>query len=203
MAKQNKNCQVPTPTQYVEQMLDYVGYEQNLWGRKVLENSCGEGNILIEIVKRYVKDALKNGYTAEDVSRGLERDIIAYEVDSTKIDICVGNLNAIIVQYGLPNVQWNIKNKDYLKSIEENADFVIGNPPYVTYHDLKEEERDYLKKHFAVCKKGRVDYCYAFVEASCRALTKKGKMIYLIPFSIFRNKFADELRALIHLQIYR
>ena len=195
MAKQNKNCQVPTPAKYVEQMLNYVGYEQDLWGKKVLENSCGEGNILIEIVKRYVQDALRNGYTAENVVRGLERDIVAYEIDPIKIDICIGNLNILLTQYDLPKVHWNIKNKDFLKSKEENIDFIVGNPPYITYHDLQEEERDYLKKHFTVCKKGRIDYCYAFMEASCRSLARGGRMIYLIPFSIFRNKFADGLRA--------
>ena len=45
------NCQVQTPKEYVIDMLDYVGYENHLYGKRVLENSCGEGNILCEIVK--------------------------------------------------------------------------------------------------------------------------------------------------------
>ncbi len=61
MSKQNKNCKVPTPKEYVEIMLNQVGYIENLYGRKVIENSCGEGNILIEIVRRYIKDCKKQG----------------------------------------------------------------------------------------------------------------------------------------------
>ena len=53
------NCQIPTPKTYVIQMLDYIGYTDKLFGKKVLENSCGEGNILLEIVRRYVESAKK------------------------------------------------------------------------------------------------------------------------------------------------
>ena len=59
---------------------------------------------------------------------------------------------------------------------------------------MPEEERKYLKEHYEVCRKGRFDYCYAFIEASINALKPDGKMIYLIPFSIFRNRYARELR---------
>lgn len=194
MSKQDKNCQVPTPIKYVEQMLDYVGYKHNLWGRKVLENSCGEGNILIEIVKRYIIDLKQNQYTSEEIARGLQNDIVAYEVDQEKIDICLIRLNDLISSENLPEVRWNIKHQDFLKSEEQNVEFIIGNPPYITYHDLTQEEREFLQKKFGVCQKGRFDYCYAFIEASVRALADNGKMIYLIPFSIFRNRFAAGLR---------
>lgn len=195
MSKQDKNCQVPTPIQYVEQMLDNVGYKRNLWGRKVLENSCGEGNILIEIVKRYIADTKEKQYTPEKIARGLQNDIVAYEVDQEKIDTCLIRLNELISSENLPEVRWNIKHQDFLKSEEQNVEFIIGNPPYITYHDLTQEERGFLQKEFRVCQKGRFDYCYAFIEASVRTLADNGKMIYLIPFSIFRNRFAAGLRA--------
>lgn len=55
-------CQIPTPISYVEQMLDRVGYRSDLFGKKVLENSFGEGNILCKIVDRYIQDGLKKNY---------------------------------------------------------------------------------------------------------------------------------------------
>ena len=194
MSKQKKNCQIPTPAKYVEQMLDYVGYKNNLWGYKVLENSCGEGNILVEIVRRYIADAKLEGHTLEEIRNGLEEDVVAYEIDSHKADVCIARLNELVSKEGLPGVKWNIKNADFLKSEESDADFIIGNPPYITYHDLTEDERETLKNTFMVCQKGRFDYCYAFIEASVRALAHDGKMIYWVPFSIFRNRFADHLR---------
>lgn len=195
MSKQDRNCQISTPKKYVEEMLDYVGYKQDLWGHRVLENSCGEGNILVEIVKRYVADAKRNQYTFEEIAKGLENDIVAYEVDQEKIEICLKRLNKVALSENLPEIKWNIKHQDFLKSDKQSAEFVIGNPPYITYHDLKQEEREFLQKNFTVCQKGRFDYCYAFIEASVRALADDGKMIYLIPFSIFRNRFAARLRV--------
>ncbi|MCH5249136.1 MAG: SAM-dependent methyltransferase [Lachnospiraceae bacterium] len=197
MSKQDKNCQIPTPVKYVEQMLDYVGYKYNLRGHKVLENSCGEGNILIEIVKRYIIDARKNNNTPEEIVEGLEKDIIAYEIDRVKIDICLTRLNDLVSDERLPEVTWNIKHQDFLKSKENNIEFIIGNPPYITYHDLTQKERDILQKKYVVCKQGRFDYCYAFIEASLKALAHNGKMIYLIPFSIFRNRYANGVRGFI------
>lgn len=194
MSKQDKNCQISTPDQYVKQMLDYVGYKKNLCGHKVLENSCGEGNILEEIVKRYIADMKEKQYTLEKIAEGLENDIAAYEVDEEKIKICIGRLNDLTFTEGLSEIKWNIRHQDFLKSEEQNAEFIIGNPPYITYHDLTQEEREFLQKNFLVCKTGRFDYCYAFIEASIKALADNGKMIYLIPFSIFRNRFAAGLR---------
>ena len=46
----NKKCQVFTPNDYVKELLDSVGYIDNLYGKKILENSCGDGNILVEVV---------------------------------------------------------------------------------------------------------------------------------------------------------
>lgn len=194
MSKRDKNCQIPTPIQYVDQMLDLVGYKHDLQGRRVLENSCGEGNILVEVVRRYIWDMRENRRTPKEIAAGLEQDITAYEVDREKIEICRSRLNELVSAEALPGVRWDIRHQDYLKSKDQKADFVIGNPPYITYHDLTEEERTFLQNKYSVCERGRFDYCYAFIEASVRALTDHGKMIYLIPFSIFRNRFAAYLR---------
>ena len=189
MSKQNKNCKVPTPKEYVEIMLNQVGYIENLYGRKVIENSCGEGNILIEIVRRYIKDCKKQGYSCEKIAIGLSNDIIAYEIDKEELKICRKKLNNILKNEHIKNVHWKLRNSDYLKSREKHADFIIGNPPYITYHDLDEKERKFVQNNFEVCKKGRFDYCYAFIEASIKSLGVKGKLAYLIPYSIFKNKF--------------
>lgn len=49
----NNNCQIPTPTVYVRKMLDYTGYTKELYGKRILKNFYGEGNILCEIEKIY------------------------------------------------------------------------------------------------------------------------------------------------------
>ena len=189
------NCQIPTPAEYVNQMLDYIEYSKNLYGKKVLENSCGQGNILLQIVRRYIESAKEENYSLHEIAFGLGKDIAAYEVDKNCIRLCKKRLNKLIRVYGLKKVRWNIKNKDFLKEdLNDKYDYIIGNPPYITYHDMDEEQRDLLRKYFCTCKRGRSDYCYAFIEASIKVLAPNGKMAYLVPYSIMTNKFAEELR---------
>ena len=69
MSKKNRNDQIFTPEQYVEDMLDRIGYVKNLTGKTVLENSCGQGNILVLIVRRYIKDAKMQGLSNEHIAQ--------------------------------------------------------------------------------------------------------------------------------------
>lgn len=194
----NKKCQVFTPREIVHQLLDCIGYTHNLYGLKVSENSCGDGNILCEIVTRYIVDCIKNGLPTEDIKDGLERDIFAAEIDLNHCESCLKNLNLITEKFGIINVQWNIMYGDFLKAnINNYFDFVIGNPPYISYSDLNFEQRSFLRKNFSVCKRGKFDYFYAFIEASFKSLKKTGKLAYLIPTNLFKNQFALEARELL------
>jgi len=190
-------CQVQTPKKYVIEMLDYVGYREHLYGKRVLENSCGEGNLLCEIVKRYIRDARNHNYSNEDIVNGLGQDICAYEIDHDCIRKCKKRINRVAYGFGLKGIKWNIRKEDFLTSKEGKFDFIIGNPPYITYHDLTEEQRNFLKDNFVSCKEGRFDYSYAFIEASLKRLADNGQMIYLVPYSITTNKFAEKLRELL------
>ena len=50
----DSRCQQFTSLEIADEMLDLLGYRQNLYGKTVLENSCGEGDILCLVVKRYI-----------------------------------------------------------------------------------------------------------------------------------------------------
>ena len=188
------NCQISTPKKYVSQMLKYAKYKENIFGKRVLENSCGEGNVLTEIVKNYIKDARKKKISEDKILYGLEHDIIAYEIDKNKIKVCTSKLDKIVQKMGFEHVKWNIRNEDFLKHPIEKYDYIIGNPPYITYHNLSENDRLYLKENFVSCQEGRFDYSYAFIEASIKSLEENGKLIYLVPYSVIKNKFANKLR---------
>ncbi|WP_167958700.1 Eco57I restriction-modification methylase domain-containing protein [Anaerosporobacter faecicola] len=191
-------CQVFTPPDNVKKLLDVVGYERNLFGRKVAENSCGDGNILIEIVKRYISDCFRQEFNIETIKVGLQEDIWAAEIDKSHIENCKIRLDAVVEHYGIRDVSWNILEGDVLKeNIIDRFDFVIGNPPYITYKELDEDERRFVRDKYETCKVGKFDYCYAFIEASIRSLTDNGKFAYLIPSNIFKNRFAQNLRDFI------
>ena len=194
----NKKCQVFTPKGYVKKLLDSVGYVNNLYGKKILENSCGNGNIIIEIVQRYINNSRDHNKTNLEIERGLEEDIFGIEIDYEQYFNCLNNLNELLNKNGLNLINWNIINEDYLKwDTEKKFDFIVGNPPYISYTEIKKDELSYLKTNFKSCKKGKFDYCYAFIEKSVTNLSENGKMSYLIPSSIFKTVFGFNLRELI------
>ncbi len=192
------HCIVFTPIDYVKELLDFIGYTKKLHGKKVLENSCGDGNILLEIVDRYINDCFRNDYNLDYIKNGLERDIIAYDIETIHIGECKRRLDELVVNYGLVNVNWNLINENFLTTYMKNEySYVIGNPPYITYKDINEEERKYLNENYLSCKIGKFDYYYAFIEAGLQSMTDDGKLGYIIPGSIYKNIFAYNLRQLI------
>lgn len=191
-------CQHYTSENISNDMLNMINYSENLYGKKVLENSCGQGHILKLVVERYILDARKNGYSNVRIKHGLENDIYGAEIIEETYKICIENLDKITDKYGIKRVKWKIVNKDILKNpFNILFDYVVGNPPYISYKNLEEETRTFIKNNFKTCKLGKPDYCYAFIENAIECLNDNGKMVYLIPNSIFKNVFAKELRAMI------
>lgn len=191
-------CQQFTSYDISNDMLDMIGYKMNLYGKKVLENSCGEGNILCLIVERYILDAIAANRPLSVIKQGLEEDIYGAEIVKETHNKCISNLNNIAERYGLQDVQWNVLNEDVLiNSFQITFDYVIGNPPYISYRNLELETREFIKNNYYTCEKGKPDYCYAFIENAINYLHKSGRMVYLIPNSIFKNVFGEDLRAMI------
>ena len=191
----NTKCQVFTPRENVQELLDAIEYKNDLFGKKVAENSCGDGSVLAEIVDRYIIDGMKQNLPLDTIKMGLEEDIWGAEIDKTHIVNCKLKLNEVVSSYGISDVHWNVFEGDFLKkNIIGRFDFVIGNPPYITYKELDMENRAFIRDAFETCAKGKFDYCYAFIEASLKSLKDTGKLAYLIPSNIFKNQFALDLR---------
>ena len=128
------NCKIFTPTEYVEELLDAVGYEGQLYGKTILENSCGDGNILIEIVRRYIISCQNMKKTNEEIKKGLETDIYGIELEHAHVIKCKKNLDMLVETFGIKNVLWNIIEGDYLRmQLNKKFCYVIGNPPYIVY----------------------------------------------------------------------
>ena len=192
-----ENCKVYTPDNCVNMLLDEVGYTSHLYGKKVLENSCGSGNILKHIVSRYICDAKANGYSDVQIKQGLERDITGIEIDPQAIKKCKKRLTYMAKKFGISGVKWNLFNQDALDYNACDYTFVIGNPPYITYHDISIPNREKLRTRYSSCQKGRFDYCYAFIEQGFNNIQAHGKLAYVLPNSILKNVWAKELRELL------
>lgn len=198
IANNKEKCQKFTPTGMVKTMLDLIGYSTDLIGKKVLENSFGSGNILIAIVRRYIEDCISHKTPLKQIAERLSEDIIGIEYDKKQFRKCQKALNKIAVEYGLPPVRWNIHNTDALEwQYDVKFDYIIGNPPYISYTNIDEDSRKMIRSKFSSCKSGKFDYCYAFIELGICNLTDTGKMVQLIPSNIFKNVFAEHLRKML------
>ena len=191
-------CQHFTPSKIVESMLDLADYKENLIGITVLENSFGSGNIIKAVVKRYIEDALSKGISKRKIANGLGRDIYGIELDEKLYSECIESLNLIAASYGITKVKWQLFNDNALShQYHRSFDLVIGNPPYISYKEIDEDNRQFLKDNFTVCKLGKPDYCYAFIELGIKLLSGNGKLVQLIPNNIYKNVFAEQLRSLL------
>ena len=144
----------------------------------------GSGNILVEIVKRYIEDCIQTGLCPGTIATNLTRDIFGVELDQELFNSCVKRLNKIAGEYGILDVTWSLYNGNALThTFDREFDFIIGNPPYIAYKDLDNDSKDYLKKNFISCKQGKFDYCYAFIECGIKLLSPAGKLVQLVPSS--------------------
>lgn len=194
-----KKYQIFTPTKIVDEVLALVDGLDKPWGKRILENSCGDGRFLIAIVKRYIEGCRSQNISDNDIATALSRDIVGYELDAEKLECCRRNLDAAARESGLKRmVRWRLFNEDFLRAdVEETFDYVIGNPPYLSYPQIPKEDRQYIEKFFETCKEGRWDYCHAFIEKSFLSLSQEGKLYYILPSSIFRIKSSRLIRELI------
>lgn len=194
MTKKNKG-QFFTPEWVVNLMLDLSGFNSNnskIIDMKIIDNSCGDGAFLIEIVKRIIFKSKNMNLSNEKISSILENNIYGIELDSIAFNNCYKNLEGIRRNNNLPKIKWKIFNENTLKIFSKfinKFDLVIGNPPYVRIHNTVED----LKK-FSFCKSGMTDLYIAFYEIGIKMLKPTGKLCYINPSSIFNSKAALFLR---------
>ena len=110
---------------------------------------------------------------------------------------CKKNLDNVAISLGVINVNWNIIHANYLHlKLSEKFSYILGNPPYIMYREISKAEKKFIRNNYAVCKKGKFDYYYAFIEKSLMELKSDGKLVYIIPNSVYKNVYANEVRDL-------
>lgn len=206
--------QVYTPKYIVEQILNETGFVgKAVLEKRIIDNSCGDGSFLKEIVSRVLSVSTKEGITKEEMRFILEENIVGIEIDESGVKKCVENLNKIAFEKcGLVAVNWNIKNANTLfeyKNYENSFDFVVGNPPYIRIHNLDEKSRRVLKENF-VFSQGTIDIYISFFEIGFELLKKDGILGYISPNSYLHNssylsfrKFLKEKKAVVSLTDFK
>ena len=188
-----KRGKVYTPDYIVKNILDLSSYSGNAILKKhIIDNSCGDGSFLCQIVNRYCKEAIYEGMTTEELQYDLKTFIHGIEIEEEERNKCIENIDLVAAQYGVKNTDWDIICEDALNVSKYNGkmDFVLGNPPYVRVHNLG-NSFDSVKQ-FSYAKGGMTDLYIAFYEIGINMLAPNGTLGYITPNS-FYNSIAGKL----------
>lgn len=195
--KIKKNGQVYTPSHIVNLILDSVNYKtSNILNKHIIDNSCGDGAFLVEIVRRYCNEFFRTFDISNTklLKKQLETYIHGIELDTAEYNKTIQNLNNIVLQYNLDDIKWNILNANALSvdKFNNQMDFVVGNPPYVRIHNLGNDFKKIKSMNFS--KKGMTDLFIVFYELGLNMLNSNGKLIYITPNSIFNSLAGQNFR---------
>jgi adenine-specific DNA-methyltransferase len=158
---------------------------------KNLDPSCGCGAFLVGLTDYYYRTFNKK---IRDIVRNniFGSDILAYNIDRAKLILSIYALQKGEI---LQNTDFNLWNQDSLKAEwEQEFDAVLGNPPYIKFQDLSEENRIYLANHWTTVEGGTFNLYFAFFELGYKLLKINGKLAYITPNNYFTSLAGESLR---------
>lgn len=177
-----------TPTYIVEFIINEVSPKEN---DKCLDPSCGCGAFLIGLVEYYQKtfDKCVKATIKENIYGS---DILGYNVKRSKIIL---SLYGLLKNEIIEESDFNIYNQDSLKANwATKFEIIVGNPPYVKFQDLSDENRHYLINNWKSIDNGTFNLYFAFFELGHKLLTKDGKLGYITPNNYFTSLAGLSLR---------
>lgn len=185
---------VYTPQHIVNNILDLLGYEEDVLKKHIIDNSCGDGAFLVEVVRRYIANYFKNSNNIDELRLDLEKYIHGLEIDSQAVKNCHTNLDEIASQFGVSNVNWDVHMANTLDEDQYDGkmDYVVGNPPYIRVHNLQ-DNYERVKK-FSFASNGMTDLFIVFFEIGFRMLSNTGKLGLITPSSFLRSRAGLSLR---------
>lgn len=189
------NEQVFTPTHIVEKILDSVGYcGNNIRKKHIIDNSCGNGAFLKEIVTIYIDYCVSCNIPTEEIKTELETYIHGIEIDKSLCDETIQSLDDISSSHGLNHINWDIINCDAMDvdCFNDKMDYVVGNPPYCKVHHLG-DKFDKVKS-YKFCQGGMTNLYLAFFEIGINMLNDNGKLGYITPNSWLNSTAGSNFR---------
>jgi hypothetical protein len=185
----------------VELLLDLSGYrsDKNLVDALAIEPAAGDGAFLGPMIERLVESCGNLGRSLAEC----EHSLIAYELTEKSAARARAVAQNILINRGAKRSlakrladTW-VLTRDYLLDANSGqADFIIGNPPYVRLEDIPEEMASVYRNAYPTMR-GRADLYVAFFEAALRQLKTGGVCAFICADRWMRNQYGAELRQLI------
>lgn len=162
---------------------------------KCIDPSCGSGAFLIGLTSFFKKTYNKK--IKEIVKENIfGSDILHYNISRAKILLSIYALenNEILL-----DSDFNLYHQDSLKAKWDiKFDIVVGNPPYVKYQDLSNENREFLAQKWSTANNGAYNLFFAFFELGHNLLNSCGRLGYITPNNYFTSLAGESLRNFFH-----
>lgn len=187
--------QVFTPGYLVGLILDEAGYNgTEILKKHCIDNSCGDGAFLCEIVRRYIEAYLSCHGSLDGIQSELKKYIHGIELEEIAYSCCIDNLGAVFAGYNISDAAIDLRHADTLTvhDFDGRMDFVVGNPPYVRVHNL--EDSFETVKSFSFANGGMTDLYLVFFEIGFKMLRQGGKLCYITPSSWINSVAGSNLR---------
>lgn len=156
-----------------------------------LDPSCGCGAFLVGLTE-YYKQTFNKTIRKIVKENIFGSDILEYNIHRTKLILTIYAL-----QHGehLKETDFNLYHQDSLRTDwKQNFDNILGNPPYVKFQDLSDENRNYLTKHWTTVEGGTFNLYFAFFELGYQLLKSTGNLGYITPNNYFTSLAGEALR---------
>jgi len=177
-----------TPDYIIDFIINEVQPQES---HKNLDPSCGCGAFLVGLTDYYkrtfnkpIKKIIKQNIYGSD--------ILEYNIHRAKL---------ILTIYALQNGEqlaesdFNLYHQDSLKANwEHQFDNIVGNPPYVKFQDLTDENRTFLAKNWTTVEGGTFNLYFAFFELGYKLLKPTGKLGYITPNNYFTSLAGEAIR---------
>lgn len=162
-----------------------------------LDPSCGCGAFLLDIAEK-IHTTTNAPFKTIFERQLFGIDIAAYSTHRAKI-----LLSLLALTYGEDaSFVFHIETGDTLAtnalslfSQPDGFDVIIGNPPYVKYQDLSDEQRLSMKQDWRTVKNGNYNLYFPFFEIGSSWLAPNGTLIFITPNNYFTSLAGERLRT--------
>ena len=158
---------------------------------KVLDPACGDGALLMAM-----SDVLQNNNRNFEI-HGFDsnENYLSIAKENLLLNNKIGNANLFVADFpevvDLKKKQISFFDSDF-SSVNEFADLIIANPPYVRTQILGAAQAQALSKKFGL--KGRVDLYYSFLIAMTHALKENGILGVITSNRYLSTKSGESVR---------
>lgn len=202
-----------TRREVVEFILDLVGYTKDrpLHEKRLLEPSFGGGDFLLPVVERLLgawRAASPNGSALDELSYAIRAVELHHDTYQSTYVAVVALLKRERIAANSANAlakRWLSQGDFLLTPLEDDFDFVVGNPPYVRQELIPAPLMAEYRNRFQTIY-DRADIYVPFIERSLTVLSAGGALGFICADRWMKNRYGARLRKFVaeqfHLKVY-